>query len=167
MVMERTPHVMLSGDGALQFAMEHGFPVRKGLSIEARKAYDEWLKASGYKPPVGPKNHDTIGLILRTAQGKFSGACSTSGLAWKVHGRVGDSPIIGAGLYVDPQFGAAAATGLGEAVMKICGTHLIVEMMRQGTAPQQACIEAVRRISFRIKNYTDLQVGFHCLKQEW
>lgn len=160
LVMDRTPHVMLSGDGAQQFALDNGFPLRKGLSVQASKAYNEWLKTSGYKPPVGPKNHDTIGLILRTAQGKFAGACSTSGLAWKLHGRVGDSPIIGAGLYLDPQFGAAAATGLGEAVMKICGTHLIVELMRQGTPPQQACMEAVRRITFRIKNFTDIQVGF-------
>ncbi|HYV94151.1 MAG TPA: N(4)-(beta-N-acetylglucosaminyl)-L-asparaginase [Chitinophagales bacterium] len=160
MVMQKTPHVMLSGDGAQQFALENGFQLQRGLTDKAKQGYTEWLQTSGYKPKVGPKNHDTIGLILRTAEGKLAGACTTSGLAFKMHGRVGDSPIIGAGLYVDPLFGAAAATGLGEAVMKICGTHLIVELMRQNYTPQQACIEAVKRITFREKNFSEIQVGF-------
>jgi len=160
MVMQKTPYVMLSGDGAQQFALENGFQLQIGMTDIAKQAYVEWLQTSGYKPKIGPKNHDTIGLILRTAEGKLAGACTTSGLAFKMHGRVGDSPIIGAGLYVDPMFGAAAATGVGEAVMKICGTHLIVELMRQNFTPQQACIEAVKRITFREKNFSEIQVGF-------
>ncbi|MGB3075013.1 MAG: N(4)-(beta-N-acetylglucosaminyl)-L-asparaginase [Chitinophagales bacterium] len=160
LVMDRTPHVMLSGDGALQFALQNGFRQRKGLSQEAKKAYDEWLKTSDYKPVINVENHDTIGLILRDEKGNFSGACTTSGLAFKMHGRVGDSPIIGAGLFVDPEVGAATASGLGEAVLKICGSHLIVELMRMGQSPQRACEEAVKRISVKQKNYKDIQVAF-------
>ncbi len=160
LVMDRTPHVMLSGDGALQFAIQNGFRQRKGLSQEAKRQYEEWLKTSDYKPVINVENHDTIGLILRDERGNFSGACTTSGLAYKMHGRVGDSPIIGAGLFVDPEVGAATATGLGEAVIKICGSHLIVEMMRMGASPQRACEEAVKRISIRQKNFKDIQVGF-------
>lgn len=160
LVMDRTPHVMLSGAGALQFALQNGFRQRKGLSQEAKKAYEEWLKTAAYKPVVNVENHDTIGLILRDERGNFSGACTTSGLAFKMHGRVGDSPIIGAGLFVDPEVGAATATGLGEAVIKICGSHLIVELMRMGQSPQRACEEAVKRISVKQKNFRDIQVGF-------
>lgn len=160
LVMDKTPHVMLSGEGALQFALENGFRPRKGLSQEAKKAYTEWLQTAHYKPVINIENHDTIGLILRDQHGNFSGACTTSGLAFKMHGRVGDSPIIGAGLFVDPEVGAATATGLGEAVIKICGSHLIVEMMRMGTSPQRACEEAVKRITIRQKNFRDMQVGF-------
>ncbi|MEO5673334.1 MAG: N(4)-(beta-N-acetylglucosaminyl)-L-asparaginase [Chitinophagales bacterium] len=160
MVMDTTPHVMLSGEGAKHFALANGFQLRKGLTPGALKAYEDWLKTSKYKPVVSPENHDTIGLLVRTPEGKLAGACTTSGLAWKMYGRVGDSPIIGAGLYVDPETGAAAATGLGEAVMKICGTHLIVELMRMGRTPQDACIEAVRRITLRQKNFQEIQVGF-------
>ncbi|MBK9731937.1 MAG: N(4)-(beta-N-acetylglucosaminyl)-L-asparaginase [Chitinophagaceae bacterium] len=160
LVMDRTPHVMLSGDGALQFALQNGFRQRKGLSQEAKRAYDEWLKTADYKPVINVENHDTIGLILRDEKGNFSGACTTSGLAFKMHGRVGDSPIIGAGLFVDPEVGAATASGLGEAVLKICGSHLIVELMRMGQSPQRACEEAVKRISVKQKNYKDIQVAF-------
>lgn len=160
LVMDKTPHVMLAGDGALQFALENGFRQRKGLSAQAKQAYAEWLKTSDYKPVISKSNHDTIGLILRDGHGNFSGACTTSGLAFKMHGRVGDSPIIGAGLFVDPEAGAATATGLGEAVIKICGSYLIVELMRLGFSPQRACEEAVKRITIRQKNYADFQVGF-------
>lgn len=160
LIMDKTPHVMLSGSGALQFAIQNGFKQKKGLSPDAKRAYTEWLKTSAYKPVINIENHDTIGLILRDEYGNFSGACTTSGLAFKMHGRVGDSPIIGAGLFVDPEVGAATATGLGEAVMKICGSHLIVEMMRMGQSPQRACEEAVKRISVKQKNFRDIQVGF-------
>jgi len=160
MVMEKTPHVMLSGDGAQQFALANGFSLKKGMSQEARQAWEKWKSETGYKPVIDAANHDTIGMIGRSADGRFAGACSTSGTAFKYHGRVGDSPIIGSGLYVDPMIGAATATGLGEAVMKICGTHAIVEMMRQGFTPQQACIEAMKRITMRQKDLTGLQVAF-------
>jgi len=160
LVMDRTPHVILSGDGAQQFALENGFTLRKGMGDEARKAWEKWKQDSGYKPVIGPQNHDTIGMIARTIDGKFAGACTTSGTAFKYHGRVGDSPIIGAGLFIDPTVGAATATGLGESILKICGTHTIVELMRQGLSPQQACIETIKRITLREKNIKDVQVGF-------
>jgi N4-(beta-N-acetylglucosaminyl)-L-asparaginase len=165
LVMDKTPHVMLSGEGAQQFALQNGFKLKKGLTPEAKKAYEEWLKTSNYKPVVNVKDHDTIGLLVRDDHGNFSGACTTSGLAFKMHGRVGDSPIIGAGLYVDPQVGAATATGLGEAVIKICGSFLIVELMRMGMPPQRACEEAIKRISIRQKDFKEFQVGFLALNK--
>ncbi|MCY7411189.1 MAG: N(4)-(beta-N-acetylglucosaminyl)-L-asparaginase, partial [Chitinophagales bacterium] len=163
MVMEKTPHVILSGDGAQQFALENGFELHKGMTDVARKAWEDWQKTSNYKPVISKENHDTIGLIIKTAEGKLSGSCTTSGLAFKMHGRVGDSPIIGAGLFVDPEVGAATATGLGEAVIKICGAHTIVEMMRNGKTPQQACEAAMKRLVKLQKNYRDIQIGFLAL----
>ncbi len=147
-VMEATPHVMLVGQGAQQFAVAQGFPLEpQTLSDDAEKAYKEWLKKSEYKPKVniensgafapnklsnGNWNHDTIGMVAMDAAGNMSGSCTTSGMGFKMRGRVGDSPIIGAGLYVDNEVGAATSTGLGEEVIKICGTHLVIELMRQG-----------------------------------
>lgn len=158
-VMEETPHVMLAGEGARKFALEMGFREEELLTEKSRKAWEEWLKTSEYKPIVNIENHDTIGLLAMDAQGNLSGACTTSGLAYKRHGRVGDSPIIGAGLFVDNEVGAATATGLGEAVMRTCGSFLIVELMRQGKTPQQACEEAAKRIAGKM-DITDLQVGY-------
>lgn len=146
-VMEKTPHVILAGEGALQFAKEQGFPVqKKELSESSKKAWKEWLKKAEYKPVINFEMHDTIGMVAIDKSGNLSGACTTSGLAFKLHGRVGDSPIIGAGLFVDNEVGAATATGLGEAVLKTLGSFLIVELMRQGYSPQAACEEAIRRI---------------------
>ncbi|MFM2134139.1 MAG: hypothetical protein RL156_1420 [Bacteroidota bacterium] len=160
-VMETTPHVMLVGEGALRFAEQHGFSRENLLTDKARNAWEEWKKMSGYTPPAGSiNNHDTIGMIARDANGNFSGACTTSGLAWKIHGRVGDSPIIGAGLFVDNSVGAACATGKGEAVIRIAGSAIIVELMRAGKTPQEACEEAVERIVHRQRDYKDFQVGF-------
>lgn len=159
-VMETTPHVMLVGAGALAFAESNGFKRVNMLTQEARTAWEEWKKMSGYQPRTDRENHDTIGMIARDANGNFSGACTTSGLAWKIHGRVGDSPIIGAGLFVDNEVGAATATGKGEAVIRIAGSAIIVELMRQGKSPQQACEEAVERIVHRQRDYKDFQVGF-------
>lgn len=168
-VMEKTPHVMLVGDGALQFALSEGFKKENLLVPDSEKEWKEWLKTSEYKPVVNIENHDTIGMIALDEKGNLSGACTTSGMAFKMHGRVGDSPIIGAGLYVDNEIGAATATGHGEEVIRTCGTHLVVEMMRQGKTPQQACEEAVRRIyKFIIqrgKNPKDLQIGFIALNK--
>lgn len=163
LIMEKTPHVMLSGSGALRFALEHGFKRKKGLSPQARQAWEEWKKKTGYVPRPALHDHDTIGLIALSAEGKLAGACTTSGLAFKMHGRVGDSPIIGAGLYVDPLVGAATATGVGEYVIRICGAHTIVELMRQGYPPQQACLEALKRIVQRHKSVEGVQVGFLAL----
>ena len=164
MVMEKTPHVMLVGDGAFQFAVSQGFKKENILTAESEKEWKEWLKDSKYKPIVNIENHDTIGMIALDAHGNLSGACTTSGMAFKMHGRVGDSPIIGAGLFVDNEVGAATATGHGEEMIRTVGTHLVVELMRQGRNPQQACKEAVERIvkitERRNKNLKDIQVGF-------
>lgn len=163
-VMEDTPHVMLVGEGAYQFAIEKGFPRKEFLTEESRaeveKAYQEWLKTSKYQPIINRENHDTIGLIALDAKGNLSGACTTSGMAYKLRGRVGDSPIIGAGLFVDNEVGVATATGVGEAVIRIAGSHTVVELMRQGHHPQRACEMAVERIIKKHKDLANLQVGF-------
>ena len=169
-VMEKTPHVMLVGDGALQFALSQGF-VKENLLVEAsEKEWKEWLKTSQYKPIANIENHDTIGMIALDSFGNLSGACSTSGMAYKMHGRVGDSAIIGAGLYVDNEIGAATATGHGEEVIRIAGCHLVVELMRQGKSPKKACQEAVSRIvkltKNRNKDLKDIQVGFIALNKK-
>jgi N4-(beta-N-acetylglucosaminyl)-L-asparaginase len=166
LVMEKTPHVMLSGDGALQFALSQGFKKEKLLTKESEKAWKEWLKKAEYKPIANIENHDTIGIIALDAEGNLSGACTTSGMAYKMHGRVGDSPIIGAGLYVDNEIGAATATGVGEEVIKIVGCHLVVELMRQGNSPEEACRLAVERM---VQKHPDrskqVQVGFLALNK--
>jgi len=168
-VMEKTPHVMLVGEGALDFALSQGFKKENLLVADSEKEWKEWLKKSEYVPKANIENHDTIGMIALDANGNLSGACTTSGMAFKMHGRVGDSPIIGAGLYVDNEIGAATATGHGEEVIRIAGSHLVVELMRQGKSPQQACEEAVQRIikltKARNKNLTDTQVGFIALNK--
>lgn len=169
-VMEKTPHVMLVGDGALQFALSQGFKKENLLTEESEKEWKEWLKNNNYKPIVNIENHDTIGMIALDANGDLSGACTTSGMAFKMHGRLGDSPIIGAGLYVDNEVGAATATGHGEEVIRIAGCHLVVELMRQGKSPEAACKEAVRRVvkltEKRKKNLKDIQVGFIALNKK-
>ena len=169
-VMEKTPHVMLVGKGALQFALSQGFKKENLLVEESEKEWKEWLKTSQYKPIANIENHDTIGMIALDANGNLSGACTTSGMAFKMHGRVGDSPIIGAGLYLDNEIGAATATGHGEEVIRITGCHLVVELMRQGLSPQKACEEAVMRIvkltQNRGKELKDIQVGFIALNKK-
>jgi isoaspartyl peptidase/L-asparaginase-like protein (Ntn-hydrolase superfamily) len=162
LVMEKTPHVMLVGEGAQQFALAQGFKKENLLTEKAEKAWKKWLVESEYKPIINVENHDTIGMLALDEDGNLSGACTTSGLAYKMRGRVGDSPIIGAGLFVDNEVGAATATGMGEAIVKICGAHLIVELMRQGYSPQEACEVAVKRIS-KQKNARDIQIGFLAL----
>ncbi len=145
-VMEKTPHVMLVGRGAEQFAAQQGFKREKLLIPASEKAWREWLKKAEYKPYHNPGQHDTIGILALDSQGRLCGACTTSGMAFKMHGRVGDSPIIGAGLFVDGEVGAATATGVGEEMIRIAGSHTVVELMRQGYTPQQACEEAVKRV---------------------
>ena len=159
LVMEETPHVMLVGQGALDFALEKGFQKTDLLAPEAEKAWKEWKKKqeAGHPDVAG---HDTIGMVALDASGDLAGACTTSGLAYKLPGRVGDSPIIGAGLYVDNDIGGAAATGVGELVMKTLGSFLVVELMRDGTAPEEACRKALQRIAGKIPLKDDTQVGF-------
>jgi isoaspartyl peptidase/L-asparaginase-like protein (Ntn-hydrolase superfamily) len=165
-VMEKTPHVILVGEGALKFALDNGFEKEKfDRTPEAEKAWKEWLNKADYKPIINFENHDTIGMIALDASGNLSGACTTSGLAYKLHGRVGDSPIIGAGLFVDNQVGAATATGTGEEVIRIAGSHTVVEMMRQGHSPEEACRIAVERVSKSPKNVREMQIGFLALNK--
>ena len=158
-VMEETPHVMLSGQGALNFALEKGFPKEDLLTQNALKKWEEWKKGSFYQPIVNVENHDTISMLALDEKGDISGACTTSGLSYKMHGRVGDSPIIGAGIFVDNEVGGCCATGLGEAVMKTVGSFLVVELMRQGASPQEACEEAIARV-VKNQNYQDMQIGY-------
>jgi N4-(beta-N-acetylglucosaminyl)-L-asparaginase len=165
-VMEKTPHVMLVGEGALQFALKQGFKKENLLTAESEKEWKEWLKTSNYKPIVNIENHDTIGMIALDMHGNLSGACTTSGMAFKMHGRVGDSPIIGAGLFVDNEIGAATATGHGEEIIRIAGCHLVVELMRQGRTPEEACREAVERVfKKQQKRASEIQVGFIALNR--
>ncbi len=175
MVMEKTPHVMLVGDGALQFALDNGFKKENLLTPKSENEWKDWLKNNNYKPvqnienvlPGGEKNHDTIGMVAMDGKGNMSGACTTSGLAFKMHGRVGDSPIIGAGLYVDNEIGAATSTGVGEEVIRIVGSHLVVELMRQGLSPEAACKQAVERIVARNPVAAkEVQVGFLALNKK-
>ncbi len=164
-VMDETPHVMLSGDGALQFALSQGFKKEELLTEKSKEDYKEWLKTSEYKPKVNIELHDTIGMIAIDGAGDISGACTTSGLAYKLPGRIGDSPIIGAGLFVDNEIGAATATGMGEAVLRSVGSFLIVELMRNGLSPADACKEAVMRI-IQKQSYKDLQVGYLAVNKQ-
>jgi N4-(beta-N-acetylglucosaminyl)-L-asparaginase len=162
-VMEDTPHVMLSGSGALKFALENGFEKINLLTPESEKVWKDWLIEKNYSPKPNIERHDTIGMLAVDANGIIGGACTTSGLAFKMNGRVGDSPIIGAGLYVDGEIGGAVATGLGELIMKTMGAFLIVELMRQGASPQEACEEAVHRIAKKYGTGEDAQVGYIAL----
>lgn len=166
-VMEQTPHVMLAGDGAKQFAIEQGFPIENLLTEKSKADWEKWKETSLYTPIINIENHDTIGMLAMDEDGNLSGACTTSGLAYKMAGRVGDSPIIGAGLYVDNAVGAATATGLGEEIVKNVGSFLIVELMRQGKSPQDACEIAVQRIVDRVGDKAkDFQVGFIALNKK-
>ncbi|MBU3010034.1 N(4)-(beta-N-acetylglucosaminyl)-L-asparaginase [Polaribacter vadi] len=166
-VMEDTPHVMLVGDGAEQFAVTKGFKRENLLTEASKKAWEEWKVKSEYKPIINIENHDTIGMLAIDKKGNISGACTTSGLAYKMAGRVGDSPIIGGGLFVDNEIGGAAATGLGEEVLKTVGSFLIVELMRQGKSPQEACEEAIARIvSKPNSNYKNFQVGYIAVNKQ-
>lgn len=185
LVMEKTPHIILAGEGALQFALANGFKKENLLTPESEKTWKRWLKTSQYEPVINIENkkisglpaphnmpgnkldHDTIGMLAMDADGNISGACTTSGMAFKMHGRVGDSPIIGAGLFVDNEAGAATSTGVGEEVIRICGSYLVVELMRQGNSPENACKQAVERIVKKNpEKARSLQVGFLALNKK-
>lgn len=165
-VMEDTPHIILAGKGAEQFAYEKGFKKTDLLTESTRKQYEEWKKESKYETVINIENHDTIGMLAIDANGDIAGACTTSGMAYKVAGRVGDSPIIGAGLYVDNEVGGATATGVGEEVIRTVGSFLIVELMRQGKSPQEACEEGVKRIMKKNKGREDFQIGFLAINKQ-
>ncbi|MDP4230860.1 MAG: N(4)-(beta-N-acetylglucosaminyl)-L-asparaginase [Bacteroidota bacterium] len=193
-VMEKTPHVMLAGSGAEKFAEKEGFITSNLLTDAARSLYDKWkelpegLNVSLRREEEGDheyvfaysengktkeiarsvlnESHDTIGLLARDKHGRIAGACTTSGLAFKMSGRVGDSPIIGAGLYVSGSVGAAVATGNGELVMRACSAFHIVELMRQGYDPESAVIAAIERIKNDKHLTDDMQVGFLVLRSD-
>lgn len=185
-VMEITPHVLLAGEGAQEFALKNGFKKEpKGLSKPAKAAYERWLKESDYKPEInienkndkaysvpfhfedGSANHDTMGIVAMDQSGNLSGGVTTSGMAFKMHGRVGDSPIIGAGLFVDNEVGAATSSGVGEEVIRICGSHVVVEYMRHGLSPEEACRKAIERIINRdMKKARTLQVAFLAMNKK-
>lgn len=165
-VMEETPHVILAGEGADQFAQEQGYEKEDLLTEASEKAYKEWLKNKEYRPIINIENHDTIGMLCIDSRGDIAGACTSSGLSYKMNGRVGDSPIIGAGLFLDNEIGGAVATGMGEAILKSVGSFLIVELMRQGISPQQACEEAIMRIIKQNPNYKDFQAAFIALNKK-
>lgn len=196
-VMETTPHVLLSGEGAQAFAVANGFPLEDGkLSPDAEKEWKKWLEKSKYQPVInienrkvseskkppadagdspwapyrfddGSFNHDTMGTVAMDAGGKLAGMVTTSGMAFKIRGRVGDSPIIGAGLFVDNEIGAATSSGVGEEVIRICGTHTVIEQMRMGRSPEEACREAVGRVVKRNPaKAKEMQVGFVALSKK-
>lgn len=165
-VMEDTPHVILAGKGAEQFAVSEGHKRVDLLTEASKKAWEKWKVKSEYKPIINIENHDTIGMLAIDKNGDISGGCTTSGLAYKMAGRVGDSPIIGSGLFIDNEIGGATATGLGEEVLKTVGSFLIVELMRQGRTPQQACEEAILRIVTKNPNFKNFQIGYIALNKK-
>lgn len=145
LVMEETRHVMLVGNDALQFALAHGFKAENLLTPEARKEWEQWRALDAEEKEKG-RPHGTINVLGIDSQGNIAGVTSTSGLAYKLPGRVGDSPIIGAGLYVDNEVGAAGAIGYGEEVMQMCGSFYVVSRMRDGLSPAEACLEGCKQI---------------------
>ena len=162
-VMEKTPHVMLVGAGARQFAIEEGFKTKNLLTEQSKKDWDKWKETAEYQPVINTENHDTIGMLAIDEKGNISASCTTSGMAFKMRGRVGDSPIIGAGLYVDNEAGGAVTTGLGEAVLRSLTSFLCVEFMRNGKTPQEACKLAIERLAEKHENFKDFQVAIIAL----
>ena len=159
-VMEKTPHVMLAGKGAQDFAISEGYKQTDLLTEKSKEDWKKWLESEEYKPIINIENHDTIGMLCLDKNNNISGACTTSGLAYKMRGRVGDSPIIGSGLFIDNKIGGAVATGLGEEVVKTVGSFLVVELMRQGKSPQEACEIAVKRIVSSNSQENKFQVAY-------
>jgi N4-(beta-N-acetylglucosaminyl)-L-asparaginase len=186
LILENTEHMVLAGDGAYDYALKNGFKPENLMTENSLKRYNDWKDSDSSKPEEihtddfvlskkkdinADGNHDTIGMVAVDKSGKVSVSCTTSGMAWKLHGRVGDSPIVGAGLYVDGEVGGAASTGRGEECIRACGSFLIVEMMRMGLSPKEACRVAVERVVklnlLSSKNRDHLfQVGFIALNNK-
>ena len=157
---------MLVGEGARRFAIRNGFKQGPKVALEEHRAWKEWKQKQASEAKHHEKGHDTIAMIMLAANGDIYGGCSTSGLAYKIPGRVGDSPLIGGGLYVDNDIGAAGATGVGENVLRYCGTFLVVELMRQGLSPHEACVETIRRIAKIDPKGMDLAISFIALDKK-
>jgi N4-(beta-N-acetylglucosaminyl)-L-asparaginase len=169
MVLEKTPHILLSGEGALEFALSNGFHEENLLTDNARERWENWKQqrassSNGEKPYY--LNHDTIGLLLRDSKGDLYGGCSTSGLAWKMSGRVGDTPLIGSGLYVDNDVGAAAATGVGELAISQCASFAVVELMRHQYDPGEACEMVLHRVLHKTKFSQARQLALIALRKD-
>lgn len=164
-IMENSSHVMLSGDGALKFALNNGFKKEELHTDFSKNAWKDW-KNKKINKPVDTHNHDTIGMLAIDKNVDISGACSTGGIAFKAHGRIGDSPIIGAGLFIDNEIGGAAGTGFGEVIMKTVGSFAIVELMRNGYSPQEACAEIIKRTYKKIPTAKDLPVYYIALNKQ-
>jgi N4-(beta-N-acetylglucosaminyl)-L-asparaginase len=165
-VMEKTPHVMLAGKGAQDFAISEGYKQTDLLTEKSKEDWKKWLESEEYKPIINIENHDTIGMLCLDKNNNISGACTTSGLAYKMRGRVGDSPIIGSGLFIDNKVGGAVATGLGEEVVKTVGSFLVVELMRKGKSPQEACETAVKRIVSSNSQENKFQVAYIAMNKK-
>ncbi|MBB76700.1 MAG: glycosylasparaginase [Planctomycetaceae bacterium] len=163
-VMEETPHVLIVGSGARQFALSKGFQERDLLTEQSRKAWQAWRANQKEKRQID--DHDTIGMVAVDQRGQMAAACTTSGLAWKIPGRVGDSPLVGHGLYCDSDVGGAAATGIGEEIVKVCGSYQVVEYMRQGVHPQDAVKRVLQRVLDRQPDKPDRWVGFVALRRD-
>lgn len=168
LVMEKTPHVLLVGEGALQFALKNGIKKRNLLTPQSKKEWEAWKQQQRQMPAphLNNYNHDTIGMLALDQKGNLSGACSTSGWAFKLRGRVGDSPIIGAGLFVDNEVGAVSTSGLGEINLKMLGCLLVTEYMRAGKSPQTACELVIERMAKKIPNVSEVQIGFVALNKQ-
>jgi len=176
-VMERTDHVMLVGEGALRFARAHGFPEENLLTEKSRLLWLKWKEnlspEDDWFPPADGVYRDkagrpsgTINVLAVDAAGDVAGCTTTSGLSYKIPGRLGDSPIVGAGLYVDNEVGAAGATGRGEEVIKTCGSFSVVEAMRRGSSPDGACREALKRIVHWTRENPDFDVKYVALRRD-
>lgn len=168
-VMEETRHVMLVGENAKQFALQNGFRETDLLTDKKRGEWEKWKSENASKPtslPITEFQHDTIAMIGVDRDGNMVGGCSTSGMGYKVPGRVGDSPIIGSGLYIDNQVGGAGATGVGENVMRYCASFLIVEFMRSGLSPTLACQAAIERVvALDPRGIDELSINFVALNK--
>lgn len=165
-VMEKTKHLMLVGNGATEFATKVGFQPENLLTEKSKAAWEAWKRENQRNPYWSHESHDTIGLVALDISGNIAAGCSTSGIAYKLPGRVGDSPIIGSGLYADSEVGGAAATGLGEEIAKFCSSFLVVEFMRNGYDPQSACELVIKRILERRPQAKEVGIGLIALDKQ-
>lgn len=159
-VMEKTEHVMLIGEGAFRFALECGFQEQEMLTPKTRAEWEAWRDRGTGQDTLPADSHDTIGMVALDACGDLAAACTTSGIAYKRPGRVGDSPLIGSGLYADNEVGAAVATGRGEEIARTCGSFAIINLIREGRSPQEACEAVVKHLVHRVPSSSRHQMAY-------